>query len=172
MKSFLEIGGGVALLFPIAIFMDRYSAGEGSSWLWSSLAMLGFVLLGAMMVTVLTVKERPGAGGSQLPFLPALYKSFKIDLKANRDFIWFLVSRLFIIMAFTTLQTFTLYFLEDVVGVPDPAAATAKFSIVAVVGMLVIAYPAGRLSAGRRLPLPDWLCRLHPLENIGRMSAG
>ena len=151
-KSFLEIGGGVALIFPIAIFMDRYSAGEGSSWLWLSLAMLGFVLLVAMMATMLTVKERPGAGGPQLPLLPSLYKSFKIDVKANRDFIWFLISRLFIIMAFTTLQTFTLYFLMDVVGVPDPATATAKFSIVAVAGMLVIAYPAGRLSdrIGRR----------------------
>ncbi len=151
-KSFLEIGGGVALIFPIALFMDRYSAGEGSSWLWLSLAVLGLVLLAAMTATMLTVKERPGAGGSQFPLLPSLYKSFKIDLKANRDFVWFLVSRLFIIMAFTTLQTFTLYFLMDVVGVPDPAAATAKFSIVAVAGMLVIAYPAGRLSdrIGRR----------------------
>ncbi len=151
-KSFLEIGGGVALLFPIALFMDRYSAGEGGSWLWLSLAMVGLVLLVAMIATVLTVKERPGAGGSRPPLLPALYQSFKIDAKVNRDFIWFLVSRLFIIMAFTTLQTFTLYFLMDVVGVPDPAAATAKFSIVAVAGMLVIAYPAGRLSdrIGRR----------------------
>jgi Na+/melibiose symporter-like transporter len=151
-KSFLEIGGGVALLFPIALFMDRYSAGEGSSWLWLSLAMLGLVLLVAMTTTVLTVKERPGAGGSRPPLLPSLYKSFRIDVKANRDFIWFLVSRLFIIMAFTTLQTFTLYFLMDVVGVADPAAATAKFSIVAVAGMLVIVYPAGRLSdrIGRR----------------------
>jgi len=151
-KSFLEIGGGVVLIYPIAIFMDRYSAGEGSSWLWLSLVIPGFVLLGAMIATSLTVKERPGAGGAQLPLLPTLLKSFKIDVKANRDFVWFLISRLFIIMAFTTIQTFALYFLMDVVGVPDPATATAKFSIVAIVGMLVIAYPAGRLSdrIGRR----------------------
>jgi len=151
-KSFLEIGGGVVLIYPIAIFMDRYSAGEGSSWLWLSLVIPGFVLLGAMIATSLMVKERAGAGGAQLPLLPTLLKSFKIDVKANRDFVWFLISRLFIIMAFTTIQTFALYFLMDVVGVPDPATATAKFSIVAIVGMLVIAYPAGRLSdrIGRR----------------------
>jgi len=151
-KSFLEIGGGVALIYPIALFMDRYSAGEGSSWLWLSLVIPGFVLLGAMIATALIVKERAGAGGAQLPLLPALLKSFKIDVKANRDFIWFLISRLFIIMAFTTIQTFALYFLMDVVGVPDPATATAKFSVVAIVGMLVVAYPAGRLSdrIGRR----------------------
>lgn len=151
-KSFLEIGGGVVLIYPIAIFMDRYSAGEGSSWLWLSLAIPGLVLLGVMIATTLMVKERAGAGGTQPPLLPALLRSFKIDVKANRDFVWFLISRLFIIMAFTTIQTFALYFLMDVVGVPDPATATAKFSIVAIAGMLVIAYPAGRLSdrIGRR----------------------
>jgi len=101
---------------------------------------------------MLTVKERPGGGRVQLPLFSTIYKSFKIDVRAHRDFIWFIVSRLFIMMAFTTLQTFALYFLMDVVGVPDPAAATARFSIVAIAGMLIVAYPAGRLSdrIGRR----------------------
>ncbi len=150
-KGFLEIAGGVALLYPIAIFMDNYSVGEGSSWLWLALAILGAVLLAAMVFTILTVKERPGKA-AQLPLLLTIYKSFKIKLRAHRDFIWFIFSRLFIMMAFTTLQTFALYFIMDVVGAPDPAAATARFSIVAIVGMLVVAYPAGRLSdkVGRR----------------------
>jgi Na+/melibiose symporter-like transporter len=151
-KTLLEVGGGVALLYPIAFFMDRYFTGEGSPWLWLSLGALAVILLGTMLATILTVKERPGAGGSKLPLVSTLYKSFKIDVKANRDFVWFLVSRLLILMAFTTLQTFALYFLKDVVGVADPAAATAKFSIVAVACMLAVVYPAGRLSdkIGRR----------------------
>jgi len=151
-KSLLEILGGVALLYPIAFFMDRYSTGQGTLWLWLALGALAIILLGTMLATVLTVKERPGVGGSQLSLLPALYKSFKIDIRANRDFIWFLVSRLFILMAFTTLQTFALYFLRDVVGVTNLAEATATFSIVVVVGMLALAYPTGRLSdkIGRR----------------------
>jgi len=150
-KGFLEIAGGVALLYPIAVFMDRHSAGE-ELWLWLALAMLGAVLLAAMVITILTVRERPGKGGAQLPLFPTIFKSFKIKVKAHRDFIWFIISRLFIMMAFTTLQTFALYFLMDVVGVPDPATATARFSIVAIAGMLVVAYPAGRLSdrVGRR----------------------
>ena len=151
-KSLLEIGGGVALIYPIALFMDRYSTSQGDSWLWLSLGALAIILLGAMLVTILTVKERPGTGGPQLPLLPTLYKSFKIDVKANRDFLWFLVSRLLILMAFTTLQTFALYFIMDVIGIANPAEATARFSIVAVAGMLAIVYPAGRLSdrIGRR----------------------
>ena len=151
-KTLLEILGGVALMYPLALFMDRYSAGEGVYWLWLVLGALAVVLLGAMIATVLMVKERPGVGGSQLPLLSALYKSFQIDVKVNRDFVWFLVSRLLMLMAFATLQTFVLYFLSDVVGVANPATATARFSIVAVVGMLVAVYPAGRLSdrIGRR----------------------
>ena len=151
-KSLLEIVGGVALLYLLALFMDRYHAGEGGFWLWLTLGVLAIVLLGAMLATVLTVKERPGAGGAKPPLLPTLYKSFKIDVRANRDFILFLVSRLLIFMAFTTLQTFALYFFMDVVGVANPATAMARFSIVAVAGMLAAVYPAGRLSdrVGRR----------------------
>jgi Na+/melibiose symporter-like transporter len=150
-KGFLEIGGGVALLYPIAIFMGRYSASE-EGWLWLALAVLGAVLLAAMVITIFTVREKPGQGGAQPPLLPSIYKSFKIKLSENRDFIWFIASRLFIMMAFTTIQTFALYFLMDVVGVADPATATARFSIIAIIGMLVVAYPAGRLSdrIGRR----------------------
>jgi Na+/melibiose symporter-like transporter len=150
-KGFLEIAGGVALLYPVAIFMDHYSASKGL-WLWLALAMLGAVLLAAMVVTILTVKERPGWVGARFPLLPSIYQSFRINIRAHRDFIWFILSRLFIMMAFTTLQTFAMYFLMDVVGVSNPATATARFSIVAIVGMLVVAYPAGRLSdrIGRR----------------------
>jgi len=151
-KGFLEILGGLILVRLIAYFMGHYFAGEGSSWLWLSLATLSIVLLGTMLVTVLTVKERPGTGGSQLPLLPALYKSFKIDAKASPDFILFLVSRLLIFMAMATLQTFALYFLMDVVGVANPAEATGDLLIVVGICLVVVVYPAGRLSdrIGRR----------------------
>ncbi|MBA7617018.1 hypothetical protein ES703_24323 [subsurface metagenome] len=151
-KTLLEILGGVTLLYPIAFFMDRYSSGEGVSWLWLALGALGIILLGVMLATILMVKERPGAGGYRLPLLPTLYKSFKINIRTDRDFIWFLVSRLLVLMAFATLQTFALYFLKDVVGVTSPATAMARFSIVVVACMLAVVYPAGRLSdrVGRR----------------------
>ena len=151
-KGLLEIMGGLALVRLIAYFMGRYFAGEGSPWLWLSLAALGIVLLGTMLATVLTVKERPGAGGSQLPLLPTLYKSFKIDVKASPDFILFLVSRLLIFMAMATLQTFALYFLMDVVGVANPAQVTGDLLIVVGICLLAVVYPAGRLSdrIGRR----------------------
>ena len=151
-KGLLEIVGGLALVRLIAYFMTRYFAGEGSPWLWLALAVLGIALLGTMLATVLTVKERPRAGGPQLPLLPTLYKSFKIDVKANRDFVWFLVSRLLILMAMATLQTFALYFLMDVIGVANPAEVAGDLLIVVGICLLAVVYPAGRLSdrIGRR----------------------
>ncbi len=151
-KTLLEILGGVTLLYPIAFFMDRYSSGEGAFWLWLALGALGIIFLGVMLSTILMVKEPPGTGGSRVPLLSTLYKSFKINIRTDRNFVWFLVSRLLVLMAFATLQTFALYFLRDVVGVTSPATAMAQFSIVIVAGMLAVVYPAGRLSdrVGRR----------------------
>ncbi|MBA7627495.1 hypothetical protein ES703_34957 [subsurface metagenome] len=145
-KSLLELLGGVAVVRLIAYFMGHYSAGEGGFWLWLSLGALAIVLLGAMLTTILTVKERPGTGGPRLPLLPTLYKSFHIDVKANRDFIWFLGSRMLMGIPGVILQTFALYYLMDVVGIANPAAATADLLIVVGVCLLATVYPAGRLS--------------------------
>ena len=151
-KNLLEVAGGIALLYPIGRFMDRYSTGGEVSWLWLALGMLSVVMLGALLSTVLMVKERPGTGGSQLRLFRTMYQVFKIDVRAKRNFVLFLVSRLLIIMGFATLQRYALYFLMDVIGVANPAAVTADLLIVVGVCLLITAYPAGRLSdrVGRR----------------------
>jgi Na+/melibiose symporter-like transporter len=145
-KTLFEILGGVAVIYPVAIFMDRYFAGEGSQWLWLVLVILAIVLLGAMVATVAIVREPPiTVSHNRTPLLATLRRTFKIDT-ANHDFIWFLVSRLLIYMAFTTIQQFMLNFLRDVIGVTNPAEATVRFSLLAVAGMLAVVYPAGYLS--------------------------
>jgi predicted MFS family arabinose efflux permease len=63
----------------------------------------------------------------------------------NRRFLWFLASRLFFFAALGIIQQFALYFLMYI-GVPDPASAAAKFLILAVAGMLIVVFPAGKLS--------------------------
>jgi MFS family permease len=151
-KGLLEIAGGLILVRLLASFMGRYFAGEGSLWLWSSLSLLDVVLLAALLATIFTVKERPWRRVATPPLLPTLYKSFKIDVKASPGFVTFLVSRLLIVMAMATLQTFALYFLIDVVGITNPTQATGDLLIVAGIGMIAVVYPAGWLSdrIGRR----------------------
>jgi len=145
-KTLLEIVGGAASVLLISVFMDRYSAGEGSQWLWLSLAIPGAVLLSVMVATLFTVREKPGTGKPRASILSTIGNTFRIDLRTNRIFIWFLISRTLIFMAFSTIQQFALYFLRDVIGVTNPAEAAATFSVVAVIGMLIVVYPAGHLS--------------------------
>ena len=64
-KALLEILGGVAFVYVSSLFMDRYSAGDGSQWLWMSLGVLALVMLAAMIATVILVKEPKFPGESR-----------------------------------------------------------------------------------------------------------
>jgi Na+/melibiose symporter-like transporter len=145
-KGLLETLGGAALIYFSGLIMGRYSADAGGPWLWLVLGILAIIMLGAMITTVVSVKEPPVTGHKRrTSFLSTLYQTGK-EIKANHDLTWFLVSRLLFFMAFTTIQQFALYFLRDVIGVKNPAEATAQFTILAIAAMLVVVWPAGYLS--------------------------
>ena len=144
-KTLLEIAGGMGLVYVIIYAGSRF-IDDGVSWIQLVLIMLAVILLVAMLITVITVKERPGTVSPKLPLLPTLYKSYKIDVGKSPGFILFLVSRLLFIMALTTLQSFALYFFQDMVKVANPATATVELLAVLGIGMVASVYPAGRLS--------------------------
>lgn len=146
MKSLTEVVVSVALLRIIAYFMDKYSVGGGEIWLWSSLSFLGTILVIAMVITLLGVKEKPPISVSHSLPVANLFRSYLLDLRRQRDFIWFLVSRLFVLMALINLQTFALYFLRDVIRVPNPAAVTGDLLVAVGICLLITVYPAGLLS--------------------------
>jgi Na+/melibiose symporter-like transporter len=151
-KALLEIAGGVALLRLIGNFMGNYSPGTGSYWLWISLGVLSLALLITLLITLLTVREKPLQSKAAMPWATIIYESFRFNIKANQGFVLFLISRLLFLMALTTLQTFALYYFEDVVKIANPAQITADLIIAVGIAMLVVVYPAGRFSdkLGRR----------------------
>jgi Na+/melibiose symporter-like transporter len=151
-KALLEIVGGVALVYMSSIFMDRYLGGAGAGWLWLALVILAAIMAGATLYTYFVIKDPlPATIRPRAPLLTTLAHTAR-HITSNPGMVWFLVSRLLIYMAFTTIQQFALYFLRDVVGVANPAEATARFSVLAIAGMLVMVWPAGYLSdrVGRR----------------------
>ncbi len=144
-RGLLNLVGGVVLIRMIAPLMDRYFIEHEISGLWTTLSILALILLGALLATLITVKESPGTGGPELPLLSTLYKSFRVDIKARLDFIAFLIACLFIFTAWGTLMGHTLYFLIDVIELSSPAAATGNLLIVVGICLLVAVYPAGHL---------------------------
>ena len=145
-KSLAEVLGGVAFLRIVAYFMDNYTNGGGDTWLWLAIGIPGIILLGGMVATMLTVKEQPSCLDDQPFRAKTMAGAYKIDVKGNMSFIWFLLSRLFILMAMVVLQTFALYFIRDVIQHPNPAGVTADLLISVGVFLLLAVYPAGQLS--------------------------
>lgn len=151
-KSLLEVLGGVILVRITAYFMGRYSADGGEYWMWIALGALAATLIAALVITMIAVKEPPSHNQARLSLSP-LFRSFKIDFKVHRDFGWFLLSRALLGIPGVVLQIFALYFLMDVIGMPNPASAAGDLLVVVGVCLLVTAYPAGRISdkIGRKL---------------------
>jgi len=145
-KALFEVGGGVAVLRLIGYLMGHQTNSGQDYWLWLSLGILGVIIGGAMVITILGIREPACTEPSQKSSLSALKGTFNIDVRANPGFLYFLFSRLFFLMALTTLQTFLLYYLQDVAGLANPAAATAELLIVVGVAMIAIVYPTGYLS--------------------------
>ena len=143
-KALLEVAGGAIFVYVSSYFIDRYTSNGDAQWLWQILGILIFVVALALAITLFTVRESPiqDLTIQHIPLFQGLRHTLKTAFK-NRTMLWFLVSRLLIYMAFTTLQQFTLYYLSDVVGVANPGEATAKFLVLAVAGMLLITWPAG-----------------------------
>lgn len=145
-KALLEVAGGAIFVYVSSIFIDRYTAGEGAQWLWLILGILMFIMAAALAITLFTVRESPFYSTiHQISFSWRIPEKIR-EVFSNRVMLWFLVSRLLIYMGFTTIQQFALYFLSDVIGVTNPAEATARFLVFAVAGMLIITWPAGYLS--------------------------
>jgi len=146
-KSLLEILLAVLLIRLVAYFMDAYATQKDSLWLWVSLAIVGTILFATMVATLFTVKERNTVTRAYMPTQAEIIAgAYKIDAKRDRNFVWFLASRLFIFMALGTLQTFALYFLKDVVRPPNPASMTADLVMTVGILLLISVYPAGYFS--------------------------
>lgn len=145
-KNLVEVIASISFLRIVAYFMDIYAGNGDIVWLWLAIGLPGILLLGAMVFTVLTVKEQPSFYESQPFSVKTIINAYKIDARGNPGFVWFLISRLFILMALGTLQSFALYFLRDVAHITNPAAAAADLLIAIGILLLLVIYPAGQLS--------------------------
>jgi Na+/melibiose symporter-like transporter len=144
-KSLAEILGAVAFLRLVAYFMDNYTSSGNNVWLWAAIGFPGLMLLAAMISTVITVKEEPSTS-TELSATKTIAAAFRIDIKNNTGFVWFLVSRLFVLMGGVILQTFALYYITDVLHHPNPAGVAADLLITVGVFLVASVYPAGQLS--------------------------
>ncbi len=109
---------------------------------------IGAVELITMLITVLYVPDRPAPETSKTLRQRAL-GAWGTDLLAQRDYVWLLISRLFVLTSLVSLQAFAVFFLENAHGMSPDEAQTAQFPLIVTVAVaaLLSAVPGGWISS-------------------------
>jgi len=151
-KGIVELLGAVVGIQLVGYFLSQRFVADEATKQFLALGIIAIIMLGAMLATILTVKEKPGLGGTKFSIVQTLHNTFRIYVKTNTSFVFFLLSRFLFLMPLIVVRTFGLYFLKDVLEIADPVAMTSDLMVVVGVAILVVVYPAGHLAdrIGRR----------------------
>ncbi len=154
-KQFLEI---------IGIIVTSLAVGNlvASGHMVAAFAAIIAILLITMAITAFGVREvrfsdavNPGLdefeeplpepeGGTLTVYRRAIAIIFNV--LQQRNFVIWLVSRLFILTGANLVRNYALYFLRDVLRLPNPAAEVGSLMAIIAVAIALVVYPAGVLS--------------------------
>jgi len=151
--------GAKAMSEIVGLIVGRQIAGQllGHHPEWGPVATVAAVsvptlaFLLALVLTLLGAREGPNAPGQQSaqPSLrQALSRTFAVDLRSHPDFAWWFVNRLLFWAAFIALGTFLLFFVIDVVGIPEAPAQWLIGRLSALLGTAIalVTVPSGKLA--------------------------
>jgi len=152
-KTCIEVfAGAVFLGIAIAPLMNGYAYNHEDNYLWFALGLLALLVLLAVIAMLSTIRElAPKSAGRRFQ-ISDIFRAYIFNIGTDKRFLIFITSRLFILMAFGTLQGFALYYIQDVVQIPNAVSMAGNLTMVTGILLLLSAYPAGHLSdkIGRR----------------------
>ena len=141
MKIISDAAGGAVMIAITGSLITK--TGSDIDWEWLSLGILAFLLILAISITSVQISRREFSSPSKSQ-RQAIAPSFRSVL--NPQLGLFLGSRLMMITAIASFQTYGLFFLRDSVGLDNPAEALGRMILV-IAGTLAIAvYIAGWVS--------------------------
>jgi len=138
-KQLLEILGMIA-----GYLVSGYFLAQGETWL--ALGGIMALLALAALFTVSLVREEPSKEVPTEPLLGHLLRIFNIDIRRHPDFVWWVVSRLFILLGMNLVRNYAVYYLGYLRGLSEAEAAGSASVLMGViaVGIAIVSYPAGR----------------------------
>ncbi|MBI5031505.1 MAG: MFS transporter [Chloroflexi bacterium] len=146
-KQFLEILGIIVTSLLVGRMVD-----QGQLVLAFGL-IIAFLLI-TMAITAFFVNEQPfdGATPSTQTLKPKETWSLRTFFH-SRDFFLWLVSRLLILVGVNLVRNYILYFLNDVLRLPNAATEAGNLLAILGVAVAIVVYPSGALSdrLGRKL---------------------
>ena len=152
------LGAGI-LTVIVFQFMGNYDPVDGRQWMWYSIIVVVVTLIGSTIWTVTSLRPRhglsiPSIGHTARPMEPPSPDAIRTKSDAprpkksplNRNYVAFLVALAFSLAAMSSMQIYALFFLQDVVGLENPANGADLLVIVIVVSAGLAVVPAGRLA--------------------------
>lgn len=138
------LGPGLAIIF-VAILPGIVGFPEITLGLFAAIAL---VEVTTMLITVFIVPDRP-APPTTKTLRERAFSAWGTDLLANRDYVWLLISRLFVLTALVSLQAFAVFFLENAHHMDPDQAQSSQFPIILTVAAaaLLSAVPGGWISS-------------------------
>lgn len=154
-KNLLEMAG----IILAAAITGALMAGERPR-VAANLVLVGAMVVAGLLVTLHNLLGRASTG-ARVPAEPRrgpsglLRDLVRLSLGDHPGYVRLMWSRFWLILATYVLQAFGLYYLRDVMDLPDPAAAMGSLMISIGLSLTVVTLPAGALSerVGRRLPV-------------------
>jgi Na+/melibiose symporter-like transporter len=137
-KQFLEMFGAIVTALVIGNLAQEQTL--------LSFALIIAVLLIAMALTALFVREQPFTGATPIAAPAPTAQSVWQTLFYSRDFFLWLVSRLLILLALNLIRNYLLFFFDDVLNIADPAKEVGNLLAILGIAVALVAYPAGALS--------------------------
>ncbi|MQF70176.1 MFS transporter [SAR202 cluster bacterium AD-804-J14_MRT_500m] len=139
-------GGAVTFVLLTGLLMDQHKVTVHDIWLWLAVSLPMGALVGCMIWTAVTLKD------NQTGFTYSRSESEIRRHDSHPQFPWLLAAGFFFMVAGGILQTYTLFFLKDVVNLENPGAALGILAVVVGITILLCLMPAGILAdrIGRR----------------------
>ena len=140
MKIMSDAAGGAVMVAVTGALIGNTGSLD---WEWISLGILAFLMILAISITSVQISRRE---------LKAPVDSQRTDIQSSFRSVMsaqlslFLFSRLIMITAIASFQTYGLFFLRDSVGLDNPAEALGRMTLVIASALAIGVYISGRVS--------------------------
>tara|TARA_Y100000588_G_scaffold386763_1_gene483013 strand:- start:549 stop:1931 length:1383 start_codon:yes stop_codon:yes gene_type:complete len=145
------MGAGIVTVIVLQ-FMANYQLGAAPQWLWYSITFIVVILIASTLWTTLSLRPSLKFKDTRLSRNLALQNTpldnDKPNLRINlsKSYLIFLIALAFSIAALSSLQIYALFFLQDVVGLANPADGADLLTIVVIATAVFTVLPAGKLA--------------------------
>ena len=142
-------GSGFVAMIVISL-MSNYHVTDAPQWMWYSVIVMVAVLVGTTVYTLLALRI-PTHDTFNVAYPPSETEiSSENTAEKENDtrtrYYFLLVAMGFVIAALSAIQTNVIFFLQDVIGLENPASGGNYILASLVGGAAIIVYPAGKLS--------------------------